>query len=29
VIAAAEKAGLKLIREEPFLEYQYFLIFAK
>lgn len=29
VIAAAEKAGLKLIRQEPFLEYQYFLIFGK
>jgi ubiquinone/menaquinone biosynthesis C-methylase UbiE len=29
VITAAEKAGLKLIRQEPFLEYQYFLIFGK
>ena len=29
VIGAAEKAGLKLIRQEPFLEYQYFLIFGK
>lgn len=29
VIAAAEQAGLKLLREEPFLEYQYFLIFGK
>ena len=29
VIGAAEKAGLRLIRQEPFLEYQYFLIFGK
>ena len=29
VIDAAQKAGLKLIRQEPFLEYQYFLIFGK
>ena len=29
VINAAQKAGLKLIRQEPFLEYQYFLIFGK
>ena len=29
VIEAARKAGLKLIRQEPFLEYQYFLIFGK
>ena len=29
VIEAAQKAGLKLIRQEPFLEYQYFLIFGK
>jgi ubiquinone/menaquinone biosynthesis C-methylase UbiE len=29
VITAAQKAGLKLIRQEPFLEYQYFLIFGK
>jgi ubiquinone/menaquinone biosynthesis C-methylase UbiE len=29
VIDAAHKAGLKLIRQEPFLEYQYFLIFGK
>lgn len=29
VIEAAQRAGLKLIRQEPFLEYQYFLIFGK
>ena len=29
VVNAAEAAGLKLIRQEPFLEYQYFLIFGK
>jgi predicted methyltransferase len=29
VIRDAEKAGLKLIRQEPFLQYQYFLIFGK
>ena len=29
VIDAAQQAGLKLIRQEPFLEYQYFLIFGK
>ena len=29
VIEAAQKAGLKLLRQEPFLEYQYFLIFGK
>jgi ubiquinone/menaquinone biosynthesis C-methylase UbiE len=29
VIEAAQKAGLKLIRQEPFLEFQYFLIFGK
>ena len=29
VIDAAQKAGLKLIRQESFLEYQYFLIFGK
>jgi ubiquinone/menaquinone biosynthesis C-methylase UbiE len=29
VITAAQQAGLKLIRQEPFLEYQYFLIFGK
>ena len=29
VITAAERAGLKLLQQEPFLEYQYFLIFGK
>lgn len=29
VVRDAEKAGLRLIREEPFLQYQYFLIFGK
>ena len=29
VLNAARAAGLKLIREELFLEYQYFLIFGK
>jgi predicted methyltransferase len=29
VLTAAKEAGLKLIRQEPFLEYQYFLIFGK
>jgi ubiquinone/menaquinone biosynthesis C-methylase UbiE len=29
VITAAERAGLKLMQQEPFLEYQYFLIFGK
>ena len=29
VVNDAKKAGLRLIREEPFLEYQYFLIFGK
>ena len=29
VVNDAKKAGLKLIRQEPFLEYQYFLIFGK
>jgi ubiquinone/menaquinone biosynthesis C-methylase UbiE len=29
VIEAAQRAGLKLLRQEPFLEYQYFLIFGK
>ena len=29
VVTAAEKAGLKLVRQEVFLEYQYFLIFGK
>ena len=29
VLTAAREAGLKLIRQEPFLEYQYFLIFGK
>ena len=29
VLNAANAAGLKLIRQEPFLEYQYFLIFGK
>jgi ubiquinone/menaquinone biosynthesis C-methylase UbiE len=29
VVADAKKAGLRLIRQEPFLEYQYFLIFGK
>ena len=29
VVADATKAGLKLIRQEPFLQYQYFLIFGK
>ena len=29
VVKDAEKAGLKLIRQEPFLQYQYFLIFGK
>ena len=29
VVNDAKKAGLRLVRQEPFLEYQYFLIFAK
>jgi ubiquinone/menaquinone biosynthesis C-methylase UbiE len=29
VVRDAEKAGLRLIRQEPFLQYQYFLIFGK
>lgn len=29
VINDAKKAGLRLIRQEPFLQYQYFLIFGK
>ena len=29
VVSDATKAGLKLIRQEPFLQYQYFLIFGK
>jgi len=29
VVKDAKEAGLRLIREEPFLQYQYFLIFAK
>ena len=29
VLTAAKEAGLRLIRQEPFLEYQYFLIFGK
>lgn len=29
VVKDAEQAGLKLIRQEPFLPYQYFLIFGK
>lgn len=29
VVKDAEKAGLRLIREEPFLPFQYFLIFGK
>jgi predicted methyltransferase len=29
VVADAEKAGLRFIRQEPFLDYQYFLIFGK
>jgi hypothetical protein len=29
VLNAAKEAGLRLIRQEPFLEYQYFLIFGK
>ncbi len=29
VVKDAEKAGLRLIRQEPFLPYQYFLIFGK
>jgi ubiquinone/menaquinone biosynthesis C-methylase UbiE len=29
VVKDAEKAGLRLIRQEPFLQYQYFLIFGK
>jgi ubiquinone/menaquinone biosynthesis C-methylase UbiE len=29
VMTAAKEAGLRLIRQEPFLEYQYFLIFGK
>lgn len=29
VIADAKKAGLRLIRQEPILQYQYFLIFGK
>jgi ubiquinone/menaquinone biosynthesis C-methylase UbiE len=28
VVADAQKAGLRLLRQEPFLEYQYFLIFG-
>jgi ubiquinone/menaquinone biosynthesis C-methylase UbiE len=29
VVNDAKKAGLRLVRQEPFLEYQYFLIFSK
>jgi ubiquinone/menaquinone biosynthesis C-methylase UbiE len=29
VVRDAEQAGLRLIRQEPFLQYQYFLIFGK
>jgi ubiquinone/menaquinone biosynthesis C-methylase UbiE len=29
VVTAAQAAGLRLVRQEPFLEYQYFLIFGK
>ena len=29
VVKDAKEAGLRLIREEPFLQYQYFLIFGK
>ena len=29
VVNDAKKAGLKLIKQEPFLQYQYFLIFGK
>jgi predicted methyltransferase len=29
VVRDAQQAGLRLIREEPFLQYQYFLIFGK
>ena len=29
VVKDAEKAGLRLIRQEPFLQFQYFLIFGK
>jgi ubiquinone/menaquinone biosynthesis C-methylase UbiE len=29
VVNDAKKAGLRLIRQEPFLQYQYFLIFGK
>ena len=29
VVNDATKAGLRLIRQEPFLPYQYFLIFGK
>jgi predicted methyltransferase len=29
VVADAKRAGLRLIRQEPFLEYQYFLIFGR
>jgi SAM-dependent methyltransferase len=29
VVNDAKKAGLKLLRQEPFLQYQYFLIFGK
>jgi len=29
VVKDAQQAGLKLIRQEPFLQYQYFLIFGK
>ena len=29
VVNDAKQAGLRLLRQEPFLEYQYFLIFAK
>ena len=29
VVKDAKEAGLRLIRQEPFLPYQYFLIFGK
>jgi ubiquinone/menaquinone biosynthesis C-methylase UbiE len=29
VVKDAAQAGLRLIRQEPFLEYQYFLVFGK
>ena len=29
VVSDAKKAGLRLIRQEPILQYQYFLIFGK